>query len=231
MRSICWTTNRAEFSSWCLKPVDSGLTSPHWLIYAQRLAALAQSGMAYCRNPYDLERYHQLQEIAAQMIAEGSAEPVQQIQGLLHNQAGYATPKIDVRGVIFRENKILLVRELADGGRWTLPGGWVDVGEPPSLAVEREVREESGYEVKATKLLAVYDRELHGHPPHLFHTYKIFILCELVGGCPAESLETGGADFFPPDALPELSLSRVTPDEIQRMFEHHADPNLPTDLD
>jgi ADP-ribose pyrophosphatase YjhB (NUDIX family) len=206
-------------------------TTSHWLEYAQRLAALAQSGMAYCRNPYDLERYHQMCEIAAEMMAESSGEPVEHVLGLLDNQAGYATPKLDGRGVVFCDDKILLVRELADGGRWTLPGGWVDVGEPPRLAVEREVREESGYEVKATKLLALYDRELHGHPPHLFHTYKIFILCELLGGAPTESLETGGADFFEPDALPELSISRTTTGEIQRMFEHHHNPNLPTDLD
>ena len=101
----------------------------------------------------------------------------------------------------------------------------------PRLAVEREVREESGYEVKASKLLALYDRELHGHPPHLFHTYKIFIRCDLLGGAPTESLETGGADFFAPDSLPELSISRTTAGEIQRMFEHLHSPNLPTDLD
>jgi ADP-ribose pyrophosphatase YjhB (NUDIX family) len=207
------------------------MTTPRWLEYAQRLAALAQSGMAYCPNPYDLERYHQMSEIAAEMMAEGSGAPVVQVQSLLDNQAGYATPKLDGRGVVFQAEKILLVRELADGGRWTLPGGWVDVGEPPRLAVEREVREESGYEVKATKLLALYDRELHGHPPHLFHTYKIFILCDLLGGTPAESLETGGADFFALDSLPELSISRTTAGEIQRMFEFLHNPNLPTDLD
>jgi len=207
------------------------MTTPRWLEYAQRLAALAQSGMAYCRNPYDLERYHQMSEIAAEMLAEGSGEPVDQVLSLLDNQAGYATPKLDARGVVFREEKILLVRELADGGRWTLPGGWVDVGEAPRLAVEREVREESGYEVKASKLLALYDRDLHDHPPHLFHTYKIFIQCDLLGGAPTESLETGGADFFAPDSLPELSISRTTAAEIQRMFEHLHNPNLPTDLD
>ncbi len=207
------------------------MTAPTWLDYAQRLAALAQDGMAYCRNPYDLERYHLLRELAAEMIAASSGEDFETVCGLLDNQAGYATPKLDVRGVVFRDEKILLVQERSDGNRWTLPGGWVDVGEPPRLAVEREVREESGYEVKASKLLALYDRSLHGHPPHLFHTYKIYILCELQGGAPAESLETGGADFFPLGELPELSLSRTTPADIERMFEHLHQPNLPTDLD
>lgn len=207
------------------------MSTSRWLNYAQRLAAVAQGGLAYCRNPYDRERYHQIQEIAAEMISEDCGEPAGIVLDLLENQAGYATPKLDVRGVVFRDEKILLVRELADGGRWTLPGGWVDVGEPPRLAVEREVWEESGYEVKAVKLLALYDRDLHGHPSHLFHTYKIFILCELLGGAPAESLETGGAEFFPLDGLPELSLSRTTAGEIHRMFEYYHNPNLPTDLD
>lgn len=207
------------------------MSTPFWLDYARRLAALAQSGISYCRNPYDLERYHQLRELAAEMIAEGSGEPVEQIHDLLEAQAGYATPKLDVRGVVFKDGKILLVRENSDRGRWTLPGGWVDVGEPPRLAAEREVFEESGYRVRATRLLALFDREKHGHPPYIFHTYKIFILCELLGGSPLDSLETSGADFFTPEALPELSVARTTASEIQRMFEHHQHPEWPTDLD
>lgn len=207
------------------------MSTPFWLDYARRLAALAQSGISYCRNPYDLERYHQLRELAAEMIAEGSGEPVEQIHDLLDAQAGYATPKLDVRGVVFKDGKILLVRENSDRGRWTLPGGWVDVGEPPRLAAEREVFEESGYRVRATRLLALFDREKHGHPPYIFHTYKIFILCELLGGSPLDSLETSGADFFTPEALPELSVARTTASEIQRMFEHHQHPEWPTDLD
>jgi len=207
------------------------MSTPFWLDYARRLAALAQSGISYCRNPYDIERYHQLRDLAAEMIAEGSGEPVEQVHDLLDAQAGYATPKLDVRGVVFRDGKILLVRENSDHGRWTLPGGWVDVGEPPRLAAEREVFEESGYQVRATRLLALYDREKHDHPPYIFHTYKIFVLCELLGGAPLDSLETSGADFFALDALPELSVARTTASEIQRMFEYHQHPEWPTDLD
>lgn len=146
-------------------------------------------------------------------------------------QCGYATPKLDIRGVIFNDEKVLLVRELADGGRWTLPGGWVDINESPSHAVEREVLEEAGKLVKARKLLAVYDRNQHGHPPTVFHSYKIFVLCDLLGEATASVLETSDPTFFLLSEMPELSPSRVTPEEISRMFEHLHDPSLPTFFD
>lgn len=204
--------------------------SPQWLLWAQALQSIAQSGLAYCKNPFDIERYHAIQEIAAQMIAAGTGGEPATIRNLFDAQAGYATPKVDVRGVVFKDDKVLLVKELIDGG-WTLPGGWVDVNEPPSLAVEREVREESGYEVKAVKLLALYDRNKHGHPPYIFHVYKLFFLCQLIGGQPKESMETGGAGFFAEDDLPPLSIARTTASELHRFFEHLRHPELPTDFD
>ncbi len=203
---------------------------PKCLDWAQRLEMLAQSGLTYGENQYDIERYEAVKQIAAEMLAELSQEDLPVIQALVDAQAGYTTPKLDIRGVVFQDDKILLVRELADGG-WTLPGGWVDVNEPPSRAAEREVWEESGYEVKATKLLAIYDRNQHGFPPYIFHAYKIYILCEITGGAPADSHETDGARFYAPDEIPPLSLARTTPEVIERMFEHHAHPNWPTDYD
>ena len=147
-------------------------------------------------------------------------------------EEGYATPKVDVRGVTFRDDRILLVRELLDGGRWTLPGGWADVNDRPSEAVEREVWEESGYRVRATKLLAVYDRRFHGHqPPHPHGIYKLFFLCDLLGGEPTASVETADAAFFAEDEIPELSISRTTRPQLQRCFAHHRNPSLPTDFD
>jgi ADP-ribose pyrophosphatase YjhB (NUDIX family) len=152
------------------------------------------------------------------------------INNLLEGQTGYATPKIDARGVVFQGDSILLVKELSDGG-WTLPGGWVDVNERPSHAVEREVFEESGYRVRAVKLLALFDRNLHGHPPHAFSIWKHFFLCELTGGAPADSIETAGAQFFTRDAIPPLSIQRTTMEELDCMYEHHQDPGRPTDFD
>ena len=133
--------------------------------------------------------------------------------------------------MVFRDDKVLLVREVADGC-WTLPGGWADVNESPSESVVREVREESGYETRPVKLLAVYDRSKQGHVPAFpFHVYKLFILCELIGGEAATSFETSGVGFFAEEELPELSLSRVTPEQIRRLFEHWRHPEWATDFD
>lgn len=205
-------------------------TLPPWFNWAQRLQTIAQAGLTYTTNVFDVERYHQIQQIASEILAAGADAPLEQVHGLLSAEAGYATPKLDVRGVVFREGKILLVKELADGC-WTLPGGWVDVGEGPSTAAEREVREESGYEVRAVKLLALYDRNLHGYPPFVFHTYKMIFQCELLGGAPTVSIETGGAEFFAEDDLPPLSVARVTPQVISRLFELSRQPDAPTEFD
>jgi ADP-ribose pyrophosphatase YjhB (NUDIX family) len=201
-----------------------------WLFWARRLEALAQNGLAYSTNVFDIERFHQIQEIAAEIFSESGKTNLDEVEKIIQIEEGYATPKIDIRGVVFQDGKVLLVKELADGG-WTLPGGWVDVEDSPSSAVEREVLEESGFQVKARKLLAVYDRNLHGHPAYIFHLYKIFILCDLQGGKPEDSIETTGAAFFAEDEIPPLSIARTTPWVLARMFEHHRNPDWPADFD
>lgn len=204
---------------------------PRWLDWARRLQSIAQNGLLYAQDPFDDERYRQVRQVAAEMLAEASGARPEQIRGLFDQQVGYATPKVDVRGVVFREGRLLLVREVADQ-RWTLPGGWADPCESPREAVVREVYEESGYETRAARLLAVYDRSKHPHePPFAFHVYKLFILCEIVGGAPAESVETDAVGFFAEDALPPLSISRVTEGQLRRFFEHGRDPRMPTDFD
>ena len=210
---------------------NSSMSLPCWLTWTRRLQAIAQSGLTYCKDKFDIQRYEQIRDIAAEMMASGAALPdAAPIQDLFANQAGYATPKVDVRVAAFRDNRILLVRELEDG-RWTLPGGWADVGEAPSVAAAREAREESGYEVHVTKLAALFDRNLHGHPAYSFHAYKFFFLAELSGGSAQDSHETADAQFFSEDALPPLSLSRVTPRQVAHMFEHFRQPSLPTSFD
>ena len=205
---------------------------PRWLGWAKALRSLAQAGLTYSESPFDHERYDQVLAIAADMAAAHADADTAEVHRLFVEAEGYETPKVDVRGVVFQDGRVLLVRELLDGGRWTLPGGWADVNDRPSEAVEREVREESGYRVRATKVLAVYDRRLHGHtPPHLWGIYKLFFACELLGGEPSASVETAGAAFFAEDSIPELSLARVTPEEIVRLFEHFRHPDLPTDFD
>src|SRR5215203_5974581 len=202
-----------------MRDVDSA-----WLEWTRRLQAIAQSGLTYAKDPYDVERYEQVRQIAAEIAASHTEAPVDRIDDLFSRESGYATPKLDIRAVVLNEQEeVLLVREKEDG-LWTLPGGWVDVGESPSEAVEREVKEESGYEVRAVRLLALWDRDKHPHPPLPFHVYKIYFQCERLGGDPlTTSTETEGVGFFPKDALPELSLSRVTPQQIQGLIQRATD--------
>ncbi|MEA4811340.1 MAG: NUDIX hydrolase [Anaerolineaceae bacterium] len=203
---------------------------PPWASWAERLQLIAQAGLTYSQNQYDLQRFSQIQALAAEILAEGSATPIQKIEGLLADERGYQTPKVDVRAVVVKEGKMLFVKELADGG-WTLPGGWVDAGDRPSFAAEREVWEESGYTAKATRLLAVLDHRLHGYPPYFFHIFKLFFQCELTGGKPGTSLETGGVAWFGPQDSPKLSLERTTPEIIRMMFTQLEHPEAPALFD
>jgi ADP-ribose pyrophosphatase YjhB (NUDIX family) len=203
----------------------------NWLEWARKIQSLAQAGLSYSTNAFDLERYHALLALAAEISAHGAGLEIETVQTLFQDQAGYTTPKVDVRGAIFHDDTLLLVREMLDGGRWTLPGGWADSGETPRQAVEREVWEETGYKVRATKLAAVLDRDTRGHPAYFFTVFKFFFLCEITGGSPARSIETGESDFFREDGLPELSIARVTEAELRLLFRHHRQPELPTDYD
>jgi ADP-ribose pyrophosphatase YjhB (NUDIX family) len=207
------------------------MQNPQWLIWARRLQALAQNGLTFCKDPFDRERYEQIQHISAEIMANGTGSPdAAPLIDLFKNDFGYATPKIDIRAAVFDRDRILLVRERSDG-LWTLPGGWADVGDSPSSAAVREVKEESGYDVITTKLAAVYDRDKHDHPPIPLHAYKFFFLAELSGGEPQTSFETTAVDFFAEHALPRLSVTRVTHAQIAHMFDHHRNPVMPTSFD
>lgn len=201
-----------------------------WLTWARRLQTIAQAGLTYSRDMFDRERFEELQRIAAEIIAEHSGDRVDHVQSILAAEAGYATPKVDVRAAVFRDGAILLVRETADG-RWSLPGGWTDVGESASEAAVRETREETGYVVRATKLLGVLDMARHAHPRQLWYIYKLLFRCEIVGGAQEANRETSEVGWFSRHALPPLSLDRITPEQVARLFEHADDPGLATDFD
>ncbi len=202
-----------------------------WIEWAQQLQAIAQNGLAYSQNPFDIERYQNLRVIAAQIMATSFNEP-SHILEKFNSEIGYATPKVDVRAAVFDGDKILLVKEKEDCC-WALPGGWADVGVSPSESAIKEIYEESGYHARVVKLLAVCDRNhiRHQHPPLVHHVYKLFFQCELIGGTPKESIETIDVAFFGEQEIPELSLTRVVPSQITRMFEHYRNPNMQTDFD
>ena len=206
-------------------------TEPTWLGVARELQAMSQTGLFYCKDKYDADRYERLRVLATTMMAMGSGVTTDQIIGLFDQDVGYATPRIDVRGAAFRGERVLMVRERSDG-RWALPGGWADVNQSAAECAVREIQEESGFGARALKLCAVWDRRRHGHvPPHPFHVYKMFFLCEITGGKAKPSVETSEVGFFGEDSLPDLSLGRVTAVQIRRLFEHHRKPELPTDFD
>ncbi|MET0661316.1 MAG: NUDIX hydrolase [Steroidobacteraceae bacterium] len=198
---------------------------------ARRLLALAQTGLHFCKEEYDRERYREVADIAAELLAREANVSATELLSRWQADDGYITPKIDVRGACFREDgRVLLVRERLDG-KWTLPGGWADVNDSPSWAVEKEIEQESGFTARAVKVAALYDRNKHGHPHYLFHAWKVFFICEITGGSARESNETDGVDFFAVEALPELSTGRSTATQIRRMLEHHVARSLPTDFD
>jgi ADP-ribose pyrophosphatase YjhB (NUDIX family) len=198
-----------------------------------RLAALAQDGLTYAAGDFDLDRYRQLGGLAAELLSALSGRPADELAVELGRDSGYATPKIDVRGVIFDEQeRVLLMREKTDG-RWSLPGGWADPGDSPSAAVTREILEETGYHSSAVKLIACWDRDLQGNPPPLpVHVYKLFFLCRRDGAVqPPAALETLDVGWFGVGELPPLSLGRVNQRQVERALAHHRDPSLPTEFD
>jgi ADP-ribose pyrophosphatase YjhB (NUDIX family) len=201
-------------------------TSPQWLAWAREIHALAHTGHHYARNPFERDRAVRLQEIAADMIAGHSNLSSQEVLLWFGAQPGYVTPKVDVRAAVFDQGRILMVRELMDDA-WTLPGGWADVGETPHFAVEREVLEESGLRVRATRLVGVYDANRIEGSMTLFHAYKLVFLCELLSGELGGSVETSEAGFFPLEELPQpFSLHRTTPRHISDAIAAYHDPSL-----
>jgi ADP-ribose pyrophosphatase YjhB (NUDIX family) len=203
---------------------------PQWLKIAREVRAIAQTGLAFTTDGFDRQRYQRLQQLAAMLLAQGSAGGHEPILELLRQEKGYATPKVDVRGAAFVEGRVLMVREISDG-KWTLPGGWADINQTAGECVVREIAEESGFKARALKLAAVYDYQKRNPPRHIDSIYKMFFICEIVGGAACASDETSEVAFFPRDELPPLSLGRTTAAQIDRMFEHRENPQLATDFD
>lgn len=201
-----------------------------WLNWAKRIQALSQSGLAFSKDPYDIERYEELREISAEIMAEYTTLNINKVKELFTNDTGYQTPKVDVRGVVFKDDQLLLVKEKHDN-KWSLPGGFCDIGLSPAENVVKEIKEESGYDAIPLRLLAVFDREKHNHPPSAYHYYIIYIQCEIIGGSPNAGLETNNVGFFSEDQLPVLSIRRNTETQIQTLFEFLRNPEKVTLFD
>lgn len=204
------------------------MDSLHLLGHVQRLQALAQAGLTYATDPYDRERYEELRAISVQLLAALSDEPIEKIIGAFASENGYPTPKVDVRAVVVRDGAVLMVRESQDRGKWTLPGGWADIGFTPFEIAAKEVLEETGLIVTPIRLLALFDKRKHDHPPQPWYVYKAFIQCEVTGGSLLQkTLETGGARWFRQEELAtlELSVDRTTAFQLKTVVGLAANPH------
>jgi len=211
------------------------MRSQELLISIQKIHALSQTGLAYPQSDYDRERYEEIRNISLQVLGGLSDVSIAQIIQLFPNEKGYVTPKVDIRAIVFRgTDQILMVQEKMDENRWTVPGGWADVGYTPFEVAEKEAWEETGMRVKATRLLAVFDKSRHEHPFEPWYVYKFFILCEVTGGeLMQQTTETSGAawiDFDVAATLP-LSLYRVTREQLELIFKFAENPDLPVICD
>lgn len=197
-----------------------------WLETARALYSISQSGLAYSQNPFDLDRYRQLQQLSAEIVSHQTQLSAEDVQTSFKLQAGYATPKVDIRGAVIVDGKILMVRELTDG-KWSLPGGWADLGDSPADMVIREVYEESGYHVQPRKLVGVFNGNLID-PLDFYHAYKLVFLCTITGGEARTSFESPEVDWFPINELPELSPNRTPTRVLNEIYAHVERPDRPT---
>lgn len=200
--------------------------------HALLLLSTAQIGLSYTRDPYDRIRFEQVRRVGEALMDLISVGGIQEVRKIVALDSGYMTPKVDVRGGVFdASSRVMLVRERTDG-RWALPGGWCDVLETPSEAIEREFREEGGMAVAVDKLVAVLDRDKQGHRPHLpFHVYKMFFLCRELHRVAPDTTEIAAIDWFSLDRLPRLSNSRVLESQLHLLHAHWLDPTRPTSFD
>lgn len=195
--------------------------SDKWLDLAQELQFLAQGGLAYTKDKFDKERFERIRDMSAEMISLQSDLPVETVKDLFCNETGFQTPKIDSRGAVFKDDQILLVQE--SDGRWSIPGGWVDVNCSVKENTIRELQEEAGIEAKAIKVIAIQDRNLHNYPRYAYGITKIFIECEYISGDFVKNIETIDSGYFSLDNLPELATEKVNEEQIKMCFAAHYD--------
>lgn len=201
-----------------------------WLKLAIEIQSLAQPGLAYTNNVYDIERYERLRDISAEMIAEKSNMNLEKVKDLFCNETGYQTPKIDTRAVIFKDNKILLTHE--NNGTWSLPGGWCDVLESVRSNTIKEVKEETGLDVKTLKIISVQDRNKHNKPIYAYGVCKVFVLCRVIGGEFIKNIETTEIKYFSLDEIPNnLAEEKTNKEQIKMCFEAYQDENWRTQFD
>lgn len=198
---------------------------PKWLSWAKQLQAIAQAGLTYSKDKYDIERFHQIRDLSVEILSEYTEISNEKIKNLFCNETGYQTPKVDIRGAIFKDDRILLVKESIDGC-WSMPGGWAEFNLSIKENIIKEAKEEAGLNIIPKRLIAVLDRNKHNEPVTPYGIYKIFVLCELIDGEFEKNIETEESDFFLLTDLPPLSLERITKKQIEMCFEAKNNDNF-----
>ncbi|MEM1339632.1 MAG: NUDIX hydrolase [Bacteroidota bacterium] len=185
----------------------------------KRIKAIAETGLVYTEGSYDKERYQELREISLKLLSQKSGIPSPQLQKFFMPQTDYPTPKVDVRGfVLDKDDRILMARESIDG-KWSIPGGWADIGSTPKEVVVKEIREETGLDAEVIRLLAIYDKKMHPHPPEPFYVYKLVFLCRVTGGQLNPGFDMRGADWFALNTVPPLSEDRIVKSQLEHLFQ------------
>jgi len=189
------------------------------LVQLKKLKALADTGLVYSESGYDRDRYDQIKQITLDLMGEITNTPVKKLTDFFLPVKEYPTVKVDVRGFVLNEkDEILMAKESVDG-KWTIPGGWADIGDTPSEAVLKEIKEETGFNSEIVSLLAIYDKRCHPHPPETYYIYKLMFFCKITGGELAHGFDMQGAGFFPLDELPELSKDRILKSQLEHLFQ------------
>lgn len=196
---------------------------PQWLEWAKELQFIAQGGLTYSKDVFDIERFERIREIAAEMLSLQSEIPIEKVKNLFCNETGFQTPKLDTRAAIFKDDKILLVKE--KNGTWSLPGGWVDINQSIKTNTEKEVKEEAGLNVKAIRIIAMQDRNLHNIPPYAYNVCKVFVLCEIESGYFRPNIETDESAYFGLEELPILAKEKNNEEQIKMCFSAYYDRN------
>lgn len=195
-----------------------------WIKWAVELQSIAQAGLTYSKDEFDIERFERIREISAEILSKKSELNLEKVKDLFCNEEGYQTPKIDTRAAVFKDNKILLVKEKVSG-EWSLPGGWMDVNESLRSNIIKEVKEEAGLDVKASRLIAVQDRNKHNTPIYVYGICKMFVLCDILGGKFESNIEISDSGFFSINDLPPLSMERNNKEQIEMCFKAYYDEN------
>ena len=200
-----------------------------WLEWAKELQFIAQAGLTYSKDPFDLERFARIREISAEMMSRQSGMPIKDIHNLFCNETGFQTPKLDTRAAIFQDGKILLVKE--KDGRWSMPGGWVDVMQSIRSNTTKEVKEEAGLDVEAVRLIALHDRNKRNQPPYAYNVCKVFVLCKVIGGSFRPNTETTESRYFGPEEIPLLAEEKNNEEQVRLCFSSYNNPDLEIEFD